>query len=246
MAGTGTSGFSGDGAPATAAQLAHPRGVTVDGAGTIFIADTLNHRIRRVDGRTKLITTIAGNGRHGCEYLFVGNQFDWVNPEAESDWDLSLRPSKTGHFEGVPNHAPVTGRGGLAIASPLSCPCGVAVDGSGHVFIADTGYQRVCRVDTRTGILATVAGRIPDKGPDEVEKAKADNQKPETTAAGERGIDLFHPPFQINISETSFIARNEPALFDDPLDQPCGVAVDGSGRVIIADTGNHRIGLVAP
>src|SRR5437773_840096 len=62
VAGTGTGGFSGDGGPATAAELSGPRGVAVDGAGNLFIADTGNSRIRRVDAGTGTITTVAGGG----------------------------------------------------------------------------------------------------------------------------------------------------------------------------------------
>ena len=62
VAGTGTPGFSGDGGAATSAQLNYPYGVAVDGSGNIFFADFLNHRIRRVNGATGVITTVAGTG----------------------------------------------------------------------------------------------------------------------------------------------------------------------------------------
>ncbi len=62
IAGNGTSGFSGDGGPATSASLYGPAGVTVDAAGNIYIADTCNYRIRKVDASTGSITTVAGNG----------------------------------------------------------------------------------------------------------------------------------------------------------------------------------------
>ena len=62
VAGTGRRGFSGDGGPATSAELANPSGLTVDSEGTLFISEFVNNRIRRVDAKTKLITTVAGNG----------------------------------------------------------------------------------------------------------------------------------------------------------------------------------------
>src|SRR5262249_35379316 len=65
VAGTGFCDFGGDGGPATAAQLDAPGGVTLDDAGNLFIADTLNNRIRRVDGTTGIITTVAGSGYAG-------------------------------------------------------------------------------------------------------------------------------------------------------------------------------------
>jgi len=69
VAGTGTAGFSGDGGPATAAQLNGPTGLVVDRFGNLFIADTSNDRIRRVDAATGVITTVAGNG----VYASTGN-----------------------------------------------------------------------------------------------------------------------------------------------------------------------------
>src|SRR3989304_4974633 len=69
FAGTGTLGFSGDGAAATDAQRDNPIGVAVDGAGNVFIADQYNHRVRRVDAVTGFIDTFAGNGTAG----FSGN-----------------------------------------------------------------------------------------------------------------------------------------------------------------------------
>jgi len=65
VAGNGTGGFSGDGGPATAAKLAGPGGVAVDAAGNLFIVDSGNSRIRRVDAATQVITTVAGNGTYG-------------------------------------------------------------------------------------------------------------------------------------------------------------------------------------
>ena len=65
VAGNGTAGFSGDGGPATAAELNGPFGVVPDSAGNLYIQDTLNARIRRVDATTGIITTIAGNGTSG-------------------------------------------------------------------------------------------------------------------------------------------------------------------------------------
>jgi len=65
IAGNGTTGFSGDGGPATSASFNTPYGVTVDNSGNVFIADTYNQRIRRVDAKTGIITTVAGNGDAG-------------------------------------------------------------------------------------------------------------------------------------------------------------------------------------
>src|SRR3990172_178511 len=117
IAGNGTNGFSGDGAAATSAQLYFPYGVAVDGAGNVFIADTFNHRVRRVDAVTGLISPFAGNGTNGF-----------------------------------------SGDGAAATSAQLNYPIGVAVDGVGNVYIADTYNHRVRRVDAGTGLISTFAG----------------------------------------------------------------------------------------
>jgi sugar lactone lactonase YvrE len=115
VAGTGTGGFSGDGGLATDARLSVPAGVAVDGAGTLYIADQENHRVRRV-GTDGKITTVAGTGTGG----FFGD-------------------------------------GGPATRAQLLAPAGVAVDGAGTLYIADTGNHRVRQVGA-DGKITTVAG----------------------------------------------------------------------------------------
>jgi ribosomal protein S11 len=115
LAGTGVKGFSGDTGQASAAQLNFPFGVAVDGAGNVYIADTDNHRVRKVDP-TGVITTLAGTGTAG----FSGDT-------------------------------------GQASAAQLYFPEGVAVDGAGNVYIADTQNNRVRKVDP-TGVITTLAG----------------------------------------------------------------------------------------
>jgi sugar lactone lactonase YvrE len=116
VAGNGTFGFSGDGGPATSAQLAYPAGVALDGAGNLYIADGQNHRVRKVtpDG---IITTIAGSSattsNQGCCF-----------------------PSPGGF----------SGDGGPATSAQLSFPQGVAVDGPGNVYIADWGNNRIRKI----------------------------------------------------------------------------------------------------
>ena len=119
MAGSGTAGFGGDGAAAVSAQLRSPDGVAVDGSGNLYIADTWNHRIRKVTASTGAISTVAGSGTAG----FGGD-----------------------------------GGSATAAAARLSFPQGVAVDGSGNLYIADTYNLRIRKVDASTGAISTVAG----------------------------------------------------------------------------------------
>ena len=115
VAGNGSEGYSGDGGPATSAQLYDPRGVAVDAAGNLYIADDVNQRIRRV-GRNGIITTVAGNGSSGY-----------------------------------------SGDGGSATSAQLAGPSGVAVDAAGNLYIADVDNNRIRKVGTN-GIITTVAG----------------------------------------------------------------------------------------
>ena len=116
VAGNGTFGFSGDGGPATSAQLAYSDGVALDSAGNLYIADTQNHRIRRVtpDG---IISTIAGS---------------------------SATTSNMGCCS--PSPGGFSGDGGPAIDAQLSFPMDVAADSAGNVFIADWGNNRIRKV----------------------------------------------------------------------------------------------------
>jgi sugar lactone lactonase YvrE len=150
VAGTGERGYSGDGGPAVEAKLAAPAAIAIDADGNVYIADFLNHRIRKLstDGT---ITTIAGTGTKGYN-----------------------------------------GDGRLAIESQIGEPCGVAVDRQGYVYIGDQVNMRV-RAVTPSGIMHTVAGtgvrgHTGDGGPSE----KALTSNPDIIAFGPKG-NLFIP-----------------------------------------------------
>ena len=103
------SNFGGDGGAATAAQLNNPRGIAVDGSGNLYIADTWNNRIRKVD-TAGVITTVAGSGTNGF-----------------------------------------SGDGGVATDARLNYPYGVTPDGAGNLYIADSRNHRIRKVDTAGG-----------------------------------------------------------------------------------------------
>src|ERR1035437_7568218 len=115
FAGNGTSGYSGDGNPATTAELSHPTGVAFDGYGNVFIADNGNNCIRKVDA-SGYISTIAGTGMAGY-----------------------------------------TGDGGAATAATLYQPYHIVVDGSGNIYFSDNG-NNVIRKINGSGTISTVAG----------------------------------------------------------------------------------------
>jgi len=198
IAGTGSSGFSGDHGPAVEAQLGVPREVAVDAAGNLYIADTTNHRIRRVDS-SGTITTVAGTGKEG----FSGDDGPAADAQLHFPYgvavdgagNLFISDTWNDRIRRVDPSGTITTFAGTG----LYLPHGVAVDGSGSLFIADFGNQRIRRVD-RSGTITTVAG------------------------TGERG----------------FSGDQGPALAAQ-LQRPAGVAVDTTGNIFIADSGNHRI-----
>ena len=212
VAGTGESGFGGDNGAAAAAQLSYPSGVAVDGAGNLYIADSGNHRIRRVDS-TGTITTVAGTGKYG----FGGN-------------------------------------GGLAVQAQLNYPAGVAVDGAGNLYIADSGNHSIRKVDV-TGTIDAVAG-TGESGfsGDNGAAATAQLSYPSGVAvdgAGNLYIADTHRIRKVDATGTittvagasdisSYAGDGGPAG-KALLYSPGGVAVDNAGNLYIADSGNHSI-----
>jgi len=170
IAGTGAAGFTGDGGVATEARLNIPLGVAVDAAGNTFVADTNNHRIRRVDGATRVITTFAGTGIAGFSgdngpaaqaQLFQPRQLTF-----DSGGNLFIADTGNSRVRRIGPSGVITtvagtgvngasGDGGPATAAQLSA-VGVAVDRTGNLFVVGTG--RIRKVDGATGIISTIAG----------------------------------------------------------------------------------------
>jgi hypothetical protein len=218
IAGTGSGGFSGDGGPATSAQLFSPQGLALDGRGNLYVADTGNNRVRRIapDGT---ISTVAGNG--------VQDQSEEDTPATEAalnapaavavdgagnlyvaERDRVLRIPGDGRIHTVAGHIYDSGYNGDGIPGPsatLYDPQGLAVDGAGNVYIADSGTQRLRRVGT-DGIIRTIAG-----------------------AGG----------------NYEFSGDGGPATAAF-LNDPHGVALGSDGSIYFADHGNHRIRKILP
>lgn len=169
VGGNGTAGFCGDNGPAASACLNSPRGVAADDKGNLFIADTFNHRVRRIAHGA--ITTLAGNGTAG----FCGDngaaidaclQFP-VAVAVDIDGNLfvtdlgnqRIRKIHRGTITTVAGNGSIgfCGDGGPATSACLSSPVGIALDTRGTLFIADAGNQRVRQVGP-LGVIRTVAG----------------------------------------------------------------------------------------
>jgi trimeric autotransporter adhesin len=158
LAGTGTAGFAGDGGPATQAQLDDPTGVAVDQQGVVYIADQQNQRIRKVVNG--VMTTIPlGQTLKSPWSVALDCQQRLLIVDLGHDQILRWDGKQTTVLAGVGTTGSA-GDGGLATAAQLSSPAGVAVqcgEGGEELFIADSGNDRIRRVDAK-GIMTTFAG----------------------------------------------------------------------------------------
>jgi sugar lactone lactonase YvrE len=269
VAGNGTSGFSGDNGAAATATLSEPFGVAVDAVGNLYIADTSNHRIRKVDA-SGVITTVAGNGTEsfsgdggpatsaalntpiGVAVDVAGNLYI-----ADAFNNRIRKVNATGIITTVAGNgdARFSGDHATATSASLSAPFGVAVDKAGNLYIADTSNQRVRKVDT-SGAIATVAGNgmegfSGDGGP----ATRASLNFP-TGVTLDRTGNLFitdQSNHRIRMVTTggviTTVAGNGDAGFSGDhaaatstrLNLPIGTAVDAAEALYIADTSNHRI-----
>ncbi len=273
VAGTGASGFNGDGQPATAADLNNPTGVAVDGAGNLYIADTYNNRIRFVAAGTGQISTVAGSGTYGYNgdniaattanlaapariavdsagNLYIADQYNQRVRRVDAATGMITTVAGTGA-------AGFNGDGMAATAAQLYLPLGVCLDGAGNLFIADYMNSRIRKVEG--GIISTVAGTgiggfSGDGGP----AALAQVNGPTDVAMDASGT-LYIADFSndrirkvaggiiTTVTGTGingFSGDGGPAALAQ-VNEPVDVATDASGTLYIADYMNNRIRRVA-
>ncbi|MGD0000834.1 MAG: hypothetical protein ABSE21_12115 [Bryobacteraceae bacterium] len=216
--GNGTAGFLGDGGAATSAELNYPTGIAFDSSGNLYIADHVNHRIRKVDTSGN-ITTIAGNGTLG----YLGDSAAATSAELDSPCGVAVDSSGNVYIADTLNHvirkvaggtittfagdqslgSGYTGDTAAATSAQLNTPVGIVVDSAGNVWIADTGNSVIREVTTDGNINTIVGNSYADYG-------------------GDGGTAIA-----------------------SSLNHPLGLALDAAGNMYIADQLNQRIRMVA-
>jgi DNA-binding beta-propeller fold protein YncE len=221
LAGTGREGNGGDDGPAARAEFNGPHSLAVTKSGDIYVADTWNNRVRKIDGRSGLITNVAGTGRKGfsgdggpaTQADFGGIYCLALDEDGQTIFlaDLDNRRVRRVNLRtGIVSTAAGNGTKGVpsdgddAHGAPLVDPRAVAIDGRGSLYILERGGHAL-RVVDRSGTIRTVAGT-----------GKAGN-------TGDGGD-----------------ARRA------TLNQPKHLCVDAAGNVLIADSENHRIRIYRP
>lgn len=173
LAGRGEKGFSGDEGLAVNATFDWPGFLTSDAEGNIFIADYFNHRIRRIDAKSRIVTTVAGNGsthssgdngpavEAGVTYPFGIAIDSQENVYLIENGAGTIRrvDSKTGliHTIAGTGQEGFSGDGGQAIKAEIA-PDAIALDSSDNLYFSDIGNNRIRKVDTHTGVISTILG----------------------------------------------------------------------------------------
>jgi len=222
IAGTGKEGFTGDGGPASKAQLSYPSGLAIDGKGNLYIADGGNNRIRKIDFSTGKISTVAGSG---TKFGFGGD-------------------------------------GGPATTAKLFSPDAIAFDAKNNLYFTDCGNNRVRKIDAATGTITTVAGsgvkgHSGDGGPAKSAKLYLDGSPVLSGLAIDKNGNLYisgtaNRVRKVNAA-TGIITTVASASGDGGFSgdggpatkamffNPGGIAVDAKGNLYIVDQSNKRV-----
>jgi DNA-binding beta-propeller fold protein YncE len=220
VAGTGAAGFAGDGGPAASAQFRQPHSIALDDRGALYVADIGNHRIRKIDLDSRIVTTVAGNGEMqlpldgrvtqghsmvGPRALSITGRTMWIAlREGHSVWRMDLDTLVARHVAGSGAKG-YGGDGGPAPAATFNGPKGIAATEDGVLYVVDTENQAIRAIDTRAGRVHTVAGSGPTR----------------------RGFAVDHGP-----------------ALDAQFDRPHGICLAPDGSLYIGDTNNHRVRLL--
>ncbi len=272
-AGNRSAGFSGDSGAPTSAQLDLPLGLTFDSSGNLYIADSVNDRIRKISGG--VITTVAGDGTGGYSGdMGVATSAELLSPASvavDSSGNIYIADTANHVVREVVTGAAATnagvaagdiitiagtntggyaGDGGLSGLAELDFPTGVAVDSAGNIYIADSGNNVIREISGATGIINTIVGGF---------ATTQQLNDPETVVVDPSGNLYISEQDGVRISKFSngnltviagngyigYSGDNGPAT-QAALDDPTAIALDAKGYLYICDTLNDRIRKISP
>jgi streptogramin lyase len=219
IAGTGQKGYTGDGGPATQATFNLPHELRFDTAGNLYVADTGNDAVRRIDLKTGVITTFAGNGRKGE----TGDGGPASDASVSSPHSIQISPDDTLYICDVPSHiirrvdlhtgiittfagtgkAGPTPDGAPIAGTPLNNPRSLDVDREGNLWVVTREGNQVFKFDLKAGVIRLVAG------------------------TGQPG----------------FTGNGGPAR-EAKLSGPKGITLDAAGNAWLADTESHTVRMI--
>jgi len=275
IAGTGKRGYSGDGGPALQAELNEPYEVRFDKAGNLFFVEMRNHVVRRVDGRTKFISTVAGSGKEG----FSGDGGPATKAELRQPHSIQFDDKANLYICDIGNHRIrkvdllggilstfagtgerlPTPEGAKLVAAPLHGPRAIDFDKDGDMWLALREGNAIYRLDLKAGTIHHVAGTG--------QKEFAGNGGPAkpATLSGPKGISVA-PDGKVYFADTEshsirmidvhkgtieLVAgtgeRGDGPEGDPPkcrLARPHGIFVDADGTIFIGDSENHRVRVI--
>jgi uncharacterized protein (TIGR03437 family) len=269
VAGIGRSG--GDGGPATSASLYSPRNVITDASGNVLIADTANHKVRKVSP-DDAIATLAGSGLPGV----AGDGRPAQSAQLNSPAGLAADASSGYVYVGDTGNARLrriapsgdiatviglfggggAGDGGGPSSAQVRDINAAALDAAGNVYIADTGNHRIRRISADLGTIERIAGgSSAGAGADGIPAINSAMNSPQGLAIGTDGwvyfsdtnnhrVRRFLPNGNVETvagAGSAGYGGDGGAARDARLNSPRGLALDADGGLFIADTGNHRI-----
>lgn len=266
IAGMGGSGYNGDGITATSAQLYAPSSTAMDGSGNIYICEQSNNRVRKIN-TSGVITTIAGTGNDtttgdsGPATAAGLNKPNAIALDGSNNIYIACasvirKVNTSGVISTIAGTgtAGYSGDGGAATAAAINVPNGVVVDAGGNLFFTDGNNNRVRKINT-SGTISTIAGTgtaslSGDGGP----ATAATISKPYGITINASGELLFSDMFNYRIRKInssgiiSTIAGSYPGYSGDGgaataayLNNPAGIALDGSGNLYVTDLNNANV-----